>query len=70
VFDISDVLETKIAAVKCYRTQFPPEKDYIYERLQAMAGVCGLSAGFKFGEVLTSTHVLGSRDLMKTLLLS
>jgi LmbE family N-acetylglucosaminyl deacetylase len=70
VFDITESLDAKIAAVKCYRTQFPPEKDYIYERLQAMAGVCGLSAGFKFGEVLTATHVLGSRDLLKTLLLN
>lgn len=69
VFDISESMETKVAAVNCYQTQFPPEKDYIYERLRAMAGVCGLSAGFKFGEVLTSTRVLGARDLLQTLLL-
>ena len=60
-------MESKVAAVNCYKTQFPPEKDYIYERLRAMAGVCGLSAGFKFGEVLTSTRVLGTRDLLQTL---
>jgi LmbE family N-acetylglucosaminyl deacetylase len=70
VFDISESIELKIAAVKCYATQFPPAKDYIYDRLRSMARVSGLSAGFKFGEVLTSTHVLGSRDLLKTLLLT
>ena len=30
VFDISESIEKKIEAVKCYKTQFPPEKEYIY----------------------------------------
>lgn len=70
VFDIADTLETKIAAVQCYETQFPPEKDYIYDRLRSMASSIGLSAGFQYGEVLTSTRSLGSRDLLSTLLLT
>ena len=69
VFDISKTLETKIAAVKCYKTQFPPEKEYIYDRVRAMSASIGLSAGFQAGEVLTSTRTIGSQDLMKTLLL-
>lgn len=70
VYDIGEAMDAKIAAVQCYKTQFPPEKDYIYDRLRSMASVCGLSAGFEYGEVLTSTQVLGSRDLLNTLLLS
>ncbi len=70
VFDISQTLETKIEAVKCYKTQFPPGKEYIYDRVRAMSASIGLSAGFEAGEVLTSTRTMGSQDLMKTLLLS
>ncbi len=70
VFDITDTLETKIEAVKCYRSQFPPEKDYIYDRIRSMANAIGLSAGLQSGEVLTATTALGSRNLLQTLLLS
>lgn len=69
VFDISQTLETKIDAVKCYETQFPPEKEYIYDRVRSMAIAIGLSAGLQSGEVLTATRALGSRDLFATLLL-
>lgn len=69
VFDIAETLETKIEAVKCYESQFPPEKEYIYDRIRAMANAVGLSAGLQSGEVLTSTRTLGSRDLMTTLLM-
>lgn len=69
VFDISESLEKKIESIKCYATQFPPEKEYIYDRVRSMASVIGLSAGLTAGEVLTSTKTLGSRDLMQTLLL-
>ena len=70
VHDISETLEMKIEAVKCYRTQFPPEKNYIFDRIRSMAHACGLSAGLDAGEVLTSTQALGSRNLMETLLLT
>ncbi len=70
VHDISQTLETKIQAVRCYETQFPPEKNYIFDRIRSMAVACGLSAGLGAGEVLTSTRTLGSRDLLETLLLN
>ena len=70
MYDISDTLQTKIDAIKCYATQFPPEKEYIYDRVSTMAVACGLSAGLEAGEVLTATHALGSRDLLNTLLLT
>jgi len=68
VYDISKTLEAKIESVKCYKTQFPPEKDYIFERVRSMAIACGRSAHLEAGEVLTSVHAIASRDLFKTLL--
>lgn len=69
VFDIAKSLDRKIAATKCYASQFPPEKDYIFERIRAMAVAIGLSAGLEAGEVLTSPRPLGSRNLLSTLML-
>ena len=69
VYDISSVLEKKIAAIRCYATQFPPKKEHVFDRVRALAAACGLAAGFSAGEVLTHTKPLGSRDLLQTLLL-
>lgn len=70
VYDISETIEKKIDSVKCYQTQFPPSKDYIFSRVRSMSAAIGQSAGFKAGEVLTSTRALGSRDLLGTLQIS
>lgn len=32
--DISDTLNAKLASVACYKTQFPPEKAYVFERIR------------------------------------
>ena len=69
VYDISSVLEKKIAAIRCYATQFPPEKEHVFDRVRTLAATCGLAAGFSAGEVLTHTKPLGSQDLLQTLLL-
>ncbi len=69
VSDISDTLQTKLNAVRCYKTQFPANKDYIFQRVSSMAATIGSTAGFEAGEVLTSTVSIGSRDVMQTLLL-
>ena len=66
VVDISDTLSAKLAAVRCYATQFPPEKQYIYGRLETWAKHLGQSAGYEAGELLASPRVLGTRDLMQT----
>lgn len=69
VVDISTTLEKKLASVRCYETQFPPEKQTIFARVEAMAAQYGLAAGFTAGEMLTSPRTLGTGDLMKTLFL-
>ncbi|MEM7454600.1 MAG: PIG-L family deacetylase [Planctomycetota bacterium] len=67
VYDIGKTLETKIESIRCYETQFPESKQYIYPRVRSMAVACGMAAGFEAGEVFTSPRAIGSRDLMNTL---
>jgi N-acetylglucosamine malate deacetylase 1 len=64
VVDITDTLETKLAAVRCYATQFPPAKHHVFERIKAFAFQQGMAAGFAAGELLMFTKTPGMRDLM------
>jgi LmbE family N-acetylglucosaminyl deacetylase len=64
VVDISDTLETKLAAVKCYASQFPPSKAHFADRLRAFALQQGMTAGFFAGEPLFNPTAWGSHDLM------
>jgi LmbE family N-acetylglucosaminyl deacetylase len=65
--DISDTLDRKLASVRCYRTQFPPEKQYVLDRVAAIAQAVGGACGFGAGEVLTSPRPLGVSHLMDAL---
>jgi bacillithiol biosynthesis deacetylase BshB1 len=67
VVDIGDTLDTKLAAVRCYETQFPVAKAHVLERVKAVAIHHGTAAGYQAGEVLLSPRTLGTRDLMRTL---
>ena len=64
VSDISMTIETKIAAVACYATQFPPERLQLLDRIRVFNQQQGQAAGFEAGEVLGSPTALGTRDLM------
>ncbi len=66
--DISDQLETKLASILCYQTQFPPEKRTILDRVRGLAISAGAAAGFAAGEVFSTTRPLGCHDLVKTVL--
>lgn len=66
--DIGETLETKLAAVGCYATQFPPEKAYVFDRIRGAALHSGAAAGFTVGEVFVSTRPLGTFDLVKTVM--
>ena len=67
VIDIGETLSTKIAAVRCYDTQFPPEKEYVFDRIRGAALQCGASAGFAAGEMFVSTRAIGAPDMMQLL---
>jgi LmbE family N-acetylglucosaminyl deacetylase len=65
VVDISDTLEKKLGSVRCYETQFPPEKAYVFERIRGAALQCGTAAGYAAGELFISPRIVGTPDLMK-----
>jgi len=64
VVDISDTLEIKLAAIACYKTQFPPEKSNAVDRFRALVIQQGMSAGYEAGEVLVNPTAWGTKDLM------
>ena len=66
--DISDTLDKKLESVRCYQTQFPPEKAYVLERVRAVALYAGAMAGFFAGETFVVPRMLGTRDLIKSVL--
>jgi LmbE family N-acetylglucosaminyl deacetylase len=64
VVDIGDTLDKKLQAVRCYATQFPKAKEFIFERVRAAAMHDGIAAGYDAGELFASTRALGTRDLV------
>ncbi len=67
VVDISRTLEKKMQSIRCYATQFPPEKQSIFPRVEAWARQAGQMAGYPAGEMLVSPRTLGTSDLMRTI---
>lgn len=66
--DISQHLHTKLKAILCYQTQFPPERHSVLKRVEAHAITTGMAAGFEAGEMFSATRALGCQDLVKTIL--
>lgn len=66
--DISETLETKISAIRCYATQFPPEREYVLDRVRGAATLAGAGAGFAAGESFVTARPLGTQDLVQTVL--
>ena len=67
VVDIADTLEEKLESVRCYATQFPAEKAYVFDRVRSGAEFTGALAGYNAGEVFFCARTLGAPDLMKCL---
>jgi LmbE family N-acetylglucosaminyl deacetylase len=63
--DISDTLEAKLAAVRCYQTQFSPAKNDIFDRIRGAAMITGAMAGFQAGETFVCTRSVGTQDLVE-----
>ena len=64
VVDITETLDKKLEAIRCYETQFPPAKGHVLDRVRAFAMQQGQAAGYFAGELLASPRTLGTRDLM------
>lgn len=67
VLDIGHALEKKIASVAAYRSQFPPERAEVLDRIRTFNRQQGMAAGFAAGEVLHHPGTLGTHDLMAML---
>jgi bacillithiol biosynthesis deacetylase BshB1 len=67
VSDISDTLDVKLAALRAYKTQFPPSKERIFRMTQAQAHFYGSPAGFLAGELLIAPSLIGVRDVVSTI---
>jgi bacillithiol biosynthesis deacetylase BshB1 len=65
VVDITDTMEAKVAAVACYKSQFPPER---FERLRhyivSVAGAEGAACGYTYGELYAVPRPIGVEDLL------
>jgi N-acetylglucosamine malate deacetylase 1 len=67
VVDITNTLARKIAAIRCYKTQFPPEKEHLFDRVDAADRYLGRSAGVVAAEMLISPRPVVIKDLMRSL---
>ncbi|MCA9269726.1 MAG: PIG-L family deacetylase [Planctomycetales bacterium] len=67
VVDVTETIEQKLASVRAYATQFPPEKEYVFDRIRGAALQAGSVAGCQYGETFQLTRMLRSVDLLQTL---
>ncbi len=68
VVDISDTLEQKIEAIRCYRSQFDGERFAGLEHyVRSWAGVEGGSVGVRYGETYALPRLLGVVDMVALL---
>lgn len=65
IVDISDYLEIKMAALRCYESQFSlnPANSGLIAKIEATARTWGLAIGVAAGEPFYSTEPVGLRDL-------
>jgi len=65
VCDISDTFQLKLEAIRAYRTQFPPQREYLFRLIEAANRYYGQTAGFEAGELFRLERAVGTDDLMK-----
>jgi LmbE family N-acetylglucosaminyl deacetylase len=63
IMDISETLSQKLESVRAYKTQFPPEKEYVIRRVEAVARYVGAMARFTAGEVFYSARPLATKNV-------
>ncbi|UCE60298.1 MAG: PIG-L family deacetylase [Phycisphaerales bacterium] len=68
VVDISDTIEQKIDALRCYESQFAGERfDGLEHFVRSLAGAEGASAGVRYGEMYALPRLLGITDMVALL---
>lgn len=67
VIGINEFLDVKLNAIRCYPSQFPPEKAHVFPRVRAMAETVGIMSGCSAGEILASNQMPCLMDPMRVL---
>lgn len=67
IVNIEGHLEQKLKAIRCYDSQFPPEKENIFTRVKAFSSTVGFLGGCAEGELLAGSRIPCTSDLMRLL---
>ena len=67
VVDITNTLGRKLDAIRCDKTQVPPDKEHLFDRVDAADRYLGRSAGVVAAELLISPRPIIIKDLMRSL---
>ena len=68
VVDITDTIEQKLEAIRCYQSQFPEDRFAgVAHHVRSLAGVEGSRAGFRYGELYALPRYLGLQDPIQAL---
>ncbi|ADB17510.1 LmbE family protein [Pirellula staleyi DSM 6068] len=65
--DISQTIEKKIESVRCYKTQFPPAKAHVLDRVRGLAMAAGAPCGFEAAETFTAVRPIATSDLVRSI---
>ena len=65
VVDITETFDQKIASIRAYQTQFPPEKARLFKLVEGRNIHLGMLVSFDYGE-LFFTGMIGVQDLVQT----
>lgn len=68
VVDITDTLERKLEAIRCYRSQFDGQRfDRLRHYVTSVAGAEGGQAGYRYGELYCLPRPVGVKDMIAML---
>ncbi len=65
IVDVSDTMDAKMESIRCYASQFPPDKQHVLTRVEAAARQLGGNLNFAAGELFWSTRSIGTADLVQ-----
>ena len=66
VIDISDTIEQKLEAIRCYESQFDPQRfERIRHFIRSANGMNGFRCGFLYGELFALPAPVGASDLVQ-----
>jgi bacillithiol biosynthesis deacetylase BshB1 len=65
VVDVSDTLEFKLEALRCYESQFDASRfEMVKQFVTGQAAAQGARCGYKYGELFAQPHPAGTADLV------